>query len=152
MAKRSKPTYLREVQIRIKKKRVDDDAPVDKPLASSQHVFELFKDMENESKEKLIAISVDAKLKIIAFEVVCIGSAAAIYARPFEVLRAAIPLNALGVFVVHNHPSGDPTPSDEDIVFTEKIGRICDDGGMHFHDHIIIGDDSYYSFADQGRL
>ena len=149
---KARPAYLREVEIRFKKKQVSGGSTPGKPLTDSRQVFELFKDLENENKEKLVAISVDAKLKIIAFEVVAIGSVASIWARPFEALRAAIPLNALGLFIVHNHPSGDPTPSKQDKTFTKKLARICDDGGMEFHDHIIIGDNSYFSFADESLM
>ena len=154
-AKRSKktpPTYMREIQVRYKKKRVSGSSSADQPLTNSSLVAELFRDMQNETKEKLVAVSLDIKLKIIAFEVVAIGSVAAIYVRPAESLRAPIMLNAYGLILVHNHPSGDPRPSDDDQEFTAKLKRNCDDLGIAFHDHIIIGDDTYFSFADEGMI
>lgn len=146
------PTYVREIQVRYKKKRVRNTSLTDKPLNDSALVAELFRDMQNETKEKLVAVSLDIKLKIIAFEVVAIGSVAAIYSRPAESLRAAIMINAYGVIIVHNHPSGDPQPSDEDKEFTEKLQRSCNDLGITFHDHVIIGDGSYFSFADEEMM
>ncbi len=65
--KADKPAYLREIQIRYKKKRVKTGSPVGKRITAAQQVYELFSDLQNESKEKLIAISLDAKLKIICF-------------------------------------------------------------------------------------
>ena len=121
-------------------------------VSHPQQIYELFKDLQNEAKEKLIAISLDTKLKIISFEVVAIGSVKSIYSRPFEAIRSAIALNADGLILVHNHPSGDVTPSEADKEFTAALKEITDKGGMTFCDHLIIGDDSYFSFADAGLL
>ncbi len=147
-SKESKPTYLREVQITFKKKRVKNNSPVGKPVSHSQQVYDLFKDLQNETKEKLIAISLDTQAKIISFEIVAIGSVKSIYTRPFEVIRSAIALNADSLIVVHNHPSGDVTPSEADKEFTAALKEITDKGGMTFYDHVIIGDDAYFSFSD----
>lgn len=147
-----KPAYLREIEIRYKKKRVKAGSPVGKRITGAEQVFALFSDLQNEAKEKLITISLDVKLKIICFEVVAIGSVSAIYARPVEAIRAAIPMNPYGIIVVHNHPSGEPEPSDEDKAFTEKLLRSTRDLGIEFHDHVIIGDGAYYSFAEKGLM
>lgn len=150
--KASKPAYLREIQIRYKKKRVKAGSPVGKSIAGAKQVYELFSDLQNEAKEKLIAISLDAKLKIICFEVVAIGSVCTVYARPFEVLRGAIPMNAYGLILVHNHPSGDTTPGLEDKRFTKDLKKLTESGGIELHDHVIIGDGDYYSFAEAGLM
>jgi len=145
-------TYLREVEIRFKAKKVGAKTPASKSITDSAQVYQLFKDLENESKEKLIAISLDTKLKIIAFEVISLGSLNALYARPAEAVRAAILVNAYGVIMVHNHPSGDPTPSDPDKTFTEKLARSCQDLGIALHDHVIIGENTHFSFAEEGLI
>ena len=108
--------------------------------------------MQDETKEKLIAVSLDAKLKIITFEVVGVGLVSGVFARPAEALRTSIMVNAYGVILLHNHPSGDPTPSDEDKAFTQQIKRSCDDLGIKLHDHIIIGSDRFFSFDDEGLI
>lgn len=151
-SKKTKQIYLREVSVKYRKRRVKSDAPVDEALNEPEKVVELFRDMQDETKEKLIAVSLDAKLKIINFEVVGVGIVSGVFARPAEALRAAIMVNAYGVILVHNHPSGDPTPSDEDKAFTKQIGRSCDDLGIKLHDHIIIGSDSFFSFDDEGLI
>ena len=148
----SKPTYLREVKITFKKRRVKNGSPLGESVSHPQQVYELFQDLQNEAKEKLIAISLDTKLKIISFEVVAIGSVKSIYGKPFEAIRSAIALNADGLIIVHNHPSGDVTPSEADKEFTAALKDITDKGGMAFCDHIIIGDDAYFSFSNEGLL
>ncbi len=147
-----KLAYLREIQIRYKKKRVKAGSPVGKKIVGAGQVVELFSDLQNEAKEKLITVSLDAKLKILCFEIVAIGSVSTVYARPAEAVRGAIPVNAYGVIIVHNHPSGDPKPSIGDKAFTRRLLRSTDDLGIEFHDHIIIGNGSYYSFAERGLL
>jgi DNA repair protein RadC len=86
------------------------------------------------------------------FEVVAIGSINSIHVRPMEVFRTAFPVNAQGAVVLHNHPSGDPTPSEADNAFTSKLNRLAQDMGLQFIDHIIIGKDSYYSFKERTNL
>ena len=125
-SKRTKrPSYLREVQILYKRKRTNANLPT-KSIRGASQVFELFSDLQNETKEKLITINLDARLKIICFEVVAIGSADAILVKPFEVIRSSVALNAHGIIVVHNNPSGESTPSRNDRKFTEALRKITD--------------------------
>jgi len=151
-SEKKETTYIREIELRYKKHRVKSNVPVNVPLTDARRVFELFSDLQNEAKEKLITISLDAKLKILCFEVVAIGSVNAIYARPVEILRAAIPLNPYGIIVVHNHPTGDPAPSLEDEEFTSRLLINTTSLGLKFHDHIIIGDKKYFSFVEHGLM
>lgn len=142
-----KTKFLREINISYRKKSVDTDAPIDKPLSDPAKVYELFSDLQNEMQEKLISIAVDTKLKIINFEVVAIGSVNAVAANPKDLFRSAVAIGAPGVIIVHNHPSGDPAPSDADRVFHERVLSTYKDLGIEFHDHVIIGDGRYYSFT-----
>jgi len=150
--KSKQPAYLRKIEIKYRKLKVKAGSPIGKPIKGAKTVVDLFSFMQNEAKEKFVTISLDAKLKINCFEVVAIGSLNSIYVRPFESLRASIALNAHGVIVVHNHPSGDPTPRKEDKTFTKKLKKLTELGGMKLHDHIIIGDEKYYSFSEERLL
>ncbi len=151
--KTSEPTYIREIELRFKKRRVKDNDVSGVPLVSAERVAELFRDMQNEAKEKLIAIALDTKLKILCFEVVSIGSVHAVYARPGEMTRTTFMVNASRFIVVHNHPSGDPSPSGPDEDFTYELASLGEMAGMPLEDHIIIGEgDSYYSFAEAGLI
>lgn len=146
------PKYIREIQLRFKKKRVGNDAPVDMPLTDSSQVAELFRDMQNETKEKMVAVSLDIKLKILAFEVVAIGSVNSVGMNISECLSTAVVMRAGGLIMVHNHPSGNPTPSREDKAFTKKLVKACDLMGIPLWDHVIVGDGEHFSFADEGLL
>lgn len=153
MSNTKKPsTYIREIELRYKKHRVKSDAPVNEPLTDPQMVYELFSDLQDEAKEKFITISLDVKLKILCFEVIAIGAVNSVYARPIEALRAAIPLNPYGLIIVHNHPSGDPTPSNGDEKFTSDLLINTTSLGLEFYDHIIIGHNNYFSFTERGVM
>ncbi|MFQ5632592.1 MAG: JAB domain-containing protein, partial [bacterium] len=143
---KKKFTYLREIELKYKIKKVESNV-IGNVATDPETVVNLFSDLQNETKEKLIAINLDSRNKILCFEVVAIGSVGAIHLRPMEVFRTSILVNAHGIIIIHNHPSGDPKPSQDDIEFTEKLKRISKDLGLFFFDHIIVGIDSYYSFA-----
>lgn len=143
---------MREIKIKFKKKRVKAGSAVGKRITDSKQVVKLFEDLRDEAKENLIAISLDAKLKIICFEVVAIGSVSSIYLKPGEAVRASVALNSCGIIILHNHPSGDPRPSLQDEEFTKDLMVITDALGFEFHDHIIVGDESHFSFAEKGLL
>lgn len=143
--------YLREVEIRFKKKR--SNAAIGKTLIThAQQVYELFRDLGDETKGKLITIHLDIKDKILCFEVVGIGTVDGVYARPMELFRSSFAVNAYGAIVVHNHPSGDPNPSDGDKKLTQTLARMTKDMGLKFYDHIIIGSEGYFSFWESGLL
>jgi DNA repair protein RadC len=77
-------------------------------------------------------------------------TASSVYPR--EVVQAALNHHAAAIIFAHNHPSGDPQPSPEDIAITRQLvfaGRIM---GITVHEHIVIGDNRYFSFADQGYI
>lgn len=149
--KNKRQTYLKEIEIKYKIKKVKDKV-VGRAVTDSKTVAALFQDLQNEAKEKFITINLDSKNKILCFEVVALGNLKTIYLRPGEAFRTSLMVNAAGVVVVHNHPSGDPKPSREDKALTKKLKSIADTMGLQFYDHIIIGLEDYYSFADQGLL
>lgn len=150
--KTANPTYLREIEIRFKKKRMSSKLSVGKPIVDAKQVYNLFRDLENEQKEKMITLHLDLKNKIICFEVVALGSLDAIYVRPMEILRSSFAVNAHAAVIIHNHPSGDPSPSENDKKVTKKLLQMSKDMGLLFIDHIIIGEDGYYSFSEKGLL
>jgi len=143
--------YLKEIELKYRITEVESDI-VGGQTGSSADVYQLFRDLQNETKEKLITINLDSRNRILCFEVVAIGSVDAVRARPMEVFRTSIMVNAISAIVVHNHPSGDPEPSETDLRFTRRLANLSNEMGLRFLDHVIIGHDRYYSFADSGRL
>lgn len=143
--------YVREIEIKFRKRRVKNEM-ANCPVSDPQHVFDLFSHLQDETKEKMITMSLDAKLMLLCYEVVALGSVHSIHARPFEAIRASLPLNPTGIILVHNHPSGDPEPSESDREFTRALKTVTDAAGLKFHDHIIIGEGNFFSFAHEGLL
>ena len=77
-------------------------------------------------------------------------TASSIYPR--ELVLAALRHNAAGLLLVHNHPSGEPRPSREDRLITRQLVHACHVVGITVHEHLIIGDNTYFSFADHGHI
>ena len=101
-------------------------------------------------REQFLVCCLDAKNAIIGMNVVSIGSLTLSIVHPREVFKPAILLNACAIIAVHNHPSGDPRPSAEDRTLTTRLREAGDLLGIKLLDHLILGDDRLYSFADQG--
>ncbi len=108
--------------------------------------------LEGADREHFVVLLLDRKNKIIGINTVSIGSLSASIVHPREVFKAAILANAAAIICGHNHPSGDPTPSPEDKVMTRRLVEAGKLLGIQVLDHVIIGDDRFYSFADDGML
>lgn len=98
-------TYLKEIEIKYKMTKVQSDV-IGQYINDSETVAHLFRDMQNETKEKIITLNLDVKNKILCFEVVAIGTIGKVLARPMEVFRTSIMVNAYAAIVMHNHTSG----------------------------------------------
>jgi len=124
-----------------------------KSFRSSLEIYEHFRPLFDELKKECFwDVLLDGKNRIIKVVKVSEGSLTASLVHPREVFRPAIQEAAAAVLFVHNHPSGDPAPSQEDIQITRRLtetGRII---GIKPLDHVIIGGFKYFSFADQGLL
>ncbi|MBI4446959.1 MAG: DNA repair protein RadC [Acidobacteria bacterium] len=120
---------------------------------SSVDIFEYFQpQLEPLKKECFWSVLLDGKNRLISLVRISEGSLTCSLVHPREVFRPAIREAAAGVLFVHNHPSGDPAPSQEDIEITRRLvetGRII---GIRALDHVIIGARDYFSFADRGVL
>ncbi|HMS83859.1 MAG TPA: JAB domain-containing protein [Nitrospira sp.] len=99
-------------------------------------------------REQFLVCCLDAKNVSIGVNIVSIGTLTLSLVHPREVFKAAILLNACAIIAVHNHPSGDPTPSPEDRTLTTRLRDAGDLLGIRLLDHLILGDDRLYSFAD----
>jgi DNA repair protein RadC len=101
-------------------------------------------------REQFLVCCLDAKNASIGVNIVSIGTLTLSLVHPREVFKPAILLNAAAIIAVHNHPSGDPTPSAEDRTLTARLREAGELLGIRLLDHLILGDDRLYSFADQG--
>ncbi len=101
-------------------------------------------------REQFLVACLDAKHAVIGVNIVSVGSLTLSIVHPREVFKPAILLNSAAIICAHNHPSGDPQPSAEDRVLTARLRQAGDLIGITILDHIILGDDRTFSFADQG--
>lgn len=103
-------------------------------------------------QEEMRLAFLDTKLKLIADETVSIGTVDASVVSVREILVESLKHRAVSIIMLHNHPSGNPIPSKEDISVTKYVKKGCELVGLELRDHIIIGDNIYYSFKEQGAL
>ena len=94
----------------------------------------------------------DSKCKFLGDSVIATGSISYAYVSPMELFRKALLRNAVMIVILHNHPSGDPTPSTEDKKLTEQIRAGASVLGLTLADHIVIGDQQYFSFRENKLL
>ena len=122
-------------------------------LTHSQALFDyLNHSIRDKKRECFIAIYLDAKNRVITDEILFTGTVTASAVYPREVVKAALSNTAAAVIFAHNHPSGDPAPSPDDMAITRKLIQACALVGVTVHEHLIIGKDGYFSFADQGHI
>ena len=105
-------------------------------------------------REQFCVLLLDAKNKTIGLNIVSTGSLSSATVHPREVLKPAILANASAMILAHNHPSGELIPSAEDKAITKRIIQASNIIGITVHEHLIIsmGEDRYFSFADQGLI
>ncbi|NEK21597.1 DNA repair protein RadC [Sulfitobacter sp. JBTF-M27] len=108
--------------------------------------------MAHRETEQFRVLYLDRKNVLIADEEQGKGTVDHVPVYPREVAKRALELNASALILVHNHPSGDPTPSTSDIEMTEQIAKACDALGLTLHDHLIIGKSAELSFRSEGYL
>ena len=101
-------------------------------------------------REKFVVVLLDAKHRPIGVNTVSIGSLTASIVAPREVFKPAIVGSAAALLLAHNHPSGDPSPSAEDIELTKRLRDAGELLGIRVLDHVILGDGKHYSFVDAG--
>lgn len=140
---------IREIQRRAARRLL----PAERSFRCSSEIFEYFRPATaNLQQECFWVLLLDGKNRVIRVLRISEGSLTRSLVHPREVFRPAIREAAAGVLFVHNHPSGAPEPSQEDIQITRRLvetGKII---GIRVLDHVIVGSFRYFSFADEGML
>lgn len=123
------------------------------PIRSSKELFDyLYHTIRDKKREIFKVVFLDAQNRIMAIETLFEGTLTASSIYPRELVLAALRHNAAGILLVHNHPSGEPRPSREDRLITRQLVHACRVVGITVHEHLIIGDNTYFSFADHGHI
>ena len=120
---------------------------------SPETIINYFNDyFKNKKQEEFICIYLDNKKKYISKKKLFVGTINSSIVHPREIFKEAYLLSASFIICIHNHPSGDSTPSKEDIVLTYKIKELGELHAIPLVDHLIIGNDSYFSFYENKYL
>ncbi|MBY0275899.1 hypothetical protein K2Z84_11185 [Candidatus Binatia bacterium] len=103
-------------------------------------------------REHFLTVILDGKSRVLGVDEVSVGTLTATLVHPREVLKAIILANGASFISVHNHPSGDPTPSPEDLAITRRIKSAAELIGIPLVDHVILGSHRFHSMASAGEL
>ena len=146
---------LRELTVRYTVKRDDEGRPVaigrtlTTPRESASVLMPL---LQHEASEVFAVLFLSTRHHVIAYHEVGRGTLDTVLVTPREVFKAAILANAAAVILCHSHPSGDPTPSPDDVALTRRLGAAGTLLGIEVLDHIIVADDAYVSLRERGCL
>lgn len=125
----------------------------DRSNRSPEDGYNLFKQFLGElDREYFVVMCLDIKNQPTAINVCHIGSLNASIVHPREVMKAAVLSNAASILCLHNHPSGQPEPSPEDIDVTKRLAEADSTIGIELLDHLIVGDGCYVSLKDKGYI
>lgn len=138
-----------ELGQRLMKELPEERDVIRSPADAVQLVME---EMRFLQQEHFICMFLNTKNRVIERKCIFIGSLNSSIVHPREIFREAIRCSAAGVICFHNHPSGDPTPSQEDLAITERLVMAGETIGIELIDHIIIGDQLYYSMREKGMI
>ena len=122
-------------------------------VSSSREVYDLYHlRLASLPREQFMVLTLNTRNLILSEELCALGGINTVHVHPSEVIRQAVIRSAPSIICLHNHPSGDPTPSPEDRLLTERINQAATIMGIRMLDHVIVGANSYYSFSDAGAL
>jgi len=121
--------------------------PIQTSIAAATLLQPCFEGLD---REHFLVCGLNAKHRIIGINIVSIGSLTLAIVHPQEVFKPLILMNAATFICAHNHPSSDPTPSPEDRVLTQRLRQGAEILGITLLDHVVLGEERYFSFADQG--
>lgn len=122
-------------------------------IGCPEHGYEIFKDfLEDLDREAFVVICLDTKNQPVSVNVAHIGNINSSVVSMTCVMRVAILSNAASIMVAHNHPSGCPEPSEQDIAVTRGLQQASELMGIRLLDHLIIGDNNFISLKEEGHM
>lgn len=150
LAKASQLKACFEIARRVFTKNEVADEAKQKEITSAKEIYELIKSkISNYAKEHLLVLSFDSRNKFLGMDTVSVGTLTANLVHPRETFDAAIRRHAGHIVVAHNHPSGDPQPSEDDLEITKRLvesGKIL---GIEVIDHVIVTENTFFSFKEK---
>lgn len=152
--KRPVRMILRELEVRyVSSKKVETPEAWKSRIESSKDIDHIMRDyFEGLMVEHFVIVHLDAKNRVVGHQTIGIGGLSACPVAPSDVFRALLITEAAGWIALHNHPSGDATPSADDVALTDRLVRASSLIGLRMLDHVIIAREGYFSFLDAGLL
>lgn len=151
-----KPIKFRQIRAVYEKFEVREEVaaylPPDRRYTSPEQISQIFSFLTSESKEYFFCLHLDGKNRINCLDVVSIGSLNQSIVHPREVYKVALLSSAAAIILVHNHPTGDPSPSSEDVAITRRLKEAGELLGIKVLDHIIVGSEGTCSFTEMGLV
>jgi len=149
--KKTKDDFFKKCGVKVQL--IKDSSYSNGPVVKTpESVAELVSDLKSKDREHLLCIHLNTRNAVVGIETVSIGSLNANIVHPREVFKAAILNNAASVILVHNHPSGDTSASEEDIEITKRIVEAGKIVGIEVLDHLIVTSSGHSSLKEQGVI
>jgi DNA repair protein RadC len=128
--------------------------PSDRPQVTNPEdaISLVLPQLQGRDRELCVLVALDTKHRLLAVSTVSVGTADHTFMSPREIYRDALASGATAIFVAHNHPSGDPTPSADDRLVTRRLASAGSVLGIDLLDHLVIGDPGWTSLAREGVL
>ena len=123
-----------------------------KTYTHAKAIYAQYAYLSQRKQEQALVLCLDTKLALLHAQVLAVGTLDTVIIHPRDIFKYAIDHGAHSIVLIHNHPSGDPSPSEQDTYITERLqetGRII---GIQLLDHIIIGNERYWSFQENQRV
>lgn len=136
------------VTVRRRRRRKVPDA-IRQPQAAYQLMYPLVRDLD---REHFYCLHLNTRHTVMEIDLVSVGSLSASIVHPREVFRRAISRGAASLILAHNHPSGDPEPSEDDLEITSRLARVGELVGIPVLDHIVLANGSFVSLRERGCL
>jgi len=136
----------------IKKLMALEAAEKTNKITAPSDILPLVEKYRNRKQEHFMVATLDGSHKVIRVRVVSKGILNRCLVHPREIFRKAITDNAASIIAIHNHPSGNPNPSPEDIEITNRLKAAGEIIGIEVLDHVVIGKYGYYSFLEEGKI
>jgi len=131
---------------------IKQDKIIDVKITSPMIVFEYYKNIINSNQECFYCLYLDSGKKVLKEKLLFVGTVNQSMVHPRDVFKEAYIQNATSFICVHNHPNGDVTPSKMDIDTTKRLKEVGMLMGIKLVDHVIISEDKYYSFLENGKI
>lgn len=150
-----KTKLTEDKKVTLEKEKSKNCPHINKTVNSPDHVLSVARDflgMHEDTEEYGYMLCLNTKLCLTSVFQISHGTVNSAMMGPREIFQKALLANAVSIIVLHNHPSGDCTPSIEDIRVTERLVQAGDMIGIQVLDHMIVGGNSYYSLKANGRM